>query len=75
MARSHHKRKHKHFQPPAHPEKTKKRGGATSVMTVAGAIVGFAIAYFASQSNVIVIILGTIVGGLIGYWIGRNIDK
>lgn len=73
MARSHHRRKHKNFQPPPHTRKTK--GGAASMFTVVGAVVGLAITYFANRENIILIIAGLLAGGLIGYYIGRKFDK
>lgn len=74
MARPHHRRKHKHFQPPPHERKATK-GGAASVMAVFGAILGLAITYFAVQASTVWIIAGLIAGGLLGYFIGRNMDK
>jgi 4-hydroxybenzoate polyprenyltransferase len=73
MARSHHRKKHKHFQPPPHEKKTKS--GAASLMAIVGAVVGLAIMYFANQENIILMAVGLVAGGLIGYIVGRSIDK
>lgn len=73
MARSHHRKKHKHFQPPPHERKTK--GGAASLMGIVGAVVGLAIMYFANEENIVLMAVGLVAGGLIGYVIGRSIDK
>ena len=73
MARSHHRRKHKNFQPPPHTHKEK--AGATSLFTIIGAVVGLAIAFFANRESIILIIAGLLAGGLIGYYIGRKLDR
>ena len=43
MARSHHRRKHKQWQPPPHERKPKK--GAASMFAVVGAVVGLGITF------------------------------
>lgn len=73
MARSHHRKKHKHFQPPPHERKAK--GGAASLLAIVGAVVGIAIMYFASPENILLMAAGLIAGTLTGYIIGRGIDK
>ena len=73
MARSHHRRKHKHFQPPPHTKKTKS--GATSLLAIVGAVVGIATMYFANSENIILMVAGLLVGGLLGLLIGRRIDR
>lgn len=75
MARSHHRRKHKHFQPPPHTGTHKQKGRASTVIAVAGAVVAFVITYSATEGNIIWVIAITITGALLGYLIGRNIDK
>lgn len=76
MARSHHRRKHKHFQPPPHTNgHSKKKGKASTVLAIAGAVVAFVISYSATEGNLIWVIAITIIGALLGYWIGHNIDK
>ena len=73
MARSHHRRKHKQWQPPPHERKPKK--GAASMFAVVGAVVGLGITFFASNRNVIITIIGLLVGGLVGYYFGKNFDE
>lgn len=72
MARSHHRKKHKHFQPPPHARKAK--GGAASLLAIVGAVAGLAIAFFADQENIVLWITGLVIGALLGYFIGRRID-
>jgi uncharacterized membrane protein YfcA len=73
MARSHHRKKHKHFQPP--PHERKKQGGASSLMAIVGAVVGLAVMYFANQENIILMLVGLVAGAFVGYIIGRSIDR
>ncbi len=75
MARSHHRRKHKHFQPPPHTGPHKQKGKASTVIAIAGAVVAFVIGYSATEGNIIWVIAITIIGALLGYLIGRSIDK
>lgn len=76
MARSHHRKKHKHFQPPPHTTgHTKQKGKASTILAIAGAVVAFVISYSATEGNIIWVIAITIIGALLGYWIGNNIDK
>ncbi|MCZ2460503.1 MAG: hypothetical protein LC128_12865 [Chitinophagales bacterium] len=76
MARSHHRKRHKHFQPPAHTGNySKKKGRGATVIAVAGAVVAFAISYFATEGNWIWVAVITIIGATIGYFIGNNLDK
>ena len=74
MARPHHRKKHKHFQPPPH-ERKKSKGGAASIFAIFGALVGLALAYFGTQGEMLWLIVGLGGGLLIGWLIGRNIDK
>jgi F0F1-type ATP synthase assembly protein I len=80
MARSHHRKKHKsHLKQFKSSHDTsvgnpKNRARAVSVFTVAGAITGLAIGYFATQGVALWLIVGLLVGGAAGYLIGRRID-
>ena len=75
MANPHHRKKHKHFQPPPHTNQGKKGGGAKSIMAVAGAVIGLIISWSASEGSIIWIITGLAAGAIIGYYIGRSIDN
>jgi fatty acid desaturase len=75
MARSHHRKKHKHFQPPPHtgPQKVKKN--AATIFAIAGAVISLIISYSATTGNWVWVIAVTITGSLTGYLIGRSIDR
>lgn len=80
MARSHHRKKHKqHLQNFRQSQEnaaiTNKQGKAAGVFAVAGIVLGIAIAYFAGPGNYIWLAVGSVIGGLGGYLIGRKIDK
>jgi len=81
MARSHHRKKHKqHLQQFKHSQETvadapKSKSSATWVFGIAGAILGFAVSYFASSGVLLWLAAGLIAGGTAGYFIGRKIDN
>jgi outer membrane lipoprotein SlyB len=79
MARSHHRKKHKqHLQQFKHSRDintSKAKGKAAGVFTFGGAVVGLATGFFASNGQILWIIVGTIAGGLTGYLIGRKMDR
>ncbi len=79
MARSHHRKKHKEhlkqFKQSHDTASPKVKSKATNVFSFFGAIIGLVIAYFASDVNLIWIIVGTAIGGLAGYFAGRSIDR
>ncbi len=80
MARSHHRKKHKqHLQQFKHSQDIaadtrKSKSSATWVFGIAGAILGFAVSYFASGA-LIWVAAGLIAGCMAGYLIGRKIDS
>jgi hypothetical protein len=78
MARSHHRKKHKqHVQQFKHKgdfAATKARGKASYTFLIIGVIVGFLIGYFASNGLVGWMGIGSIAGGVLGYFIGGRID-
>jgi membrane associated rhomboid family serine protease len=81
MARSHHRKKHKqHVKQFKHSYETvtdspKSRSKAVWVFGIAGALVGFAVGYFASIGSIIWSAAGLIAGAIAGYYIGQRIDK
>ena len=80
MARSHHRKNHKqHLQEFKHKQEnaaiTNKKGKASGTFSVAGMVLGLAIAYFASTGGYLWMGIGLVVGGLAGYLLGRRIDK
>ena len=80
MARSHHRKKHKqHLQQFKHSQevvadKPKSKSSATWVFGIAGAILGFAVSYFASGA-IVWVAAGLITGTAAGYFIGKKIDS
>ena len=81
MARSHHRKKHKqHLQQFKHSQDTVKdtpkgKTSATWVFGIAGAILGFAVGFFASSGDLLWIAVGLVAGSVAGYLIGRKIDS
>lgn len=76
MPTSRHRKKHKQqTHQHANTVYTKRRGSAASVLAIAGAIVGLAVTYLASNANWIWVIVITIIGACIGYSIGKTLDK
>jgi hypothetical protein len=78
MARSHHRKKHK-----AHLQQFKHRGDTgtgkaaskgSNVFAVGGAVFGFAICYMAFSGSIIGMVAGVVVGGALGYFLGKKID-
>ena len=80
MARSHHRKKHKqHLQQFKHSQETtksstKSKTSATWVFGIAGAILGFAIVFFATGSSLMWGAVGLIPGAAAGYLIGKKIE-
>lgn len=81
MARPHHRKKHREhlrqFQQRAASKtgESKEKAKASTVFAVTGAVVGIAVLYFATQGNFIWAIGGGVVGALVGYLIGKSVDK
>lgn len=79
MARPHHRKKHKEhlrqFQQSRGSFKKDAKGKATNIFAIVGAIVGLAITYFATQGDLVWVIIGLVVGAAAGYIIGINIDR
>ena len=75
MARSHHRRKHKHFQPPAHTTSQKTKKNASTIFAIVGGVIALIIVYSIAQDSLAMIIAGTLVGAGIGYLIGRSVDR
>lgn len=76
MPTSRHRKKHKQqAHQHANPVYTKRRGSAASVLAIAGAIVGLAVTYLASNANWIWVTVITVIGACIGYLVGKKLDK
>ena len=55
--------------------KSEKNRSAVGVAVVFCALIGLGIAYFAAGSSIIWLIVGVILGGVGGYFFGRQLDK
>lgn len=81
MANPHHRKKHKahlrQFQQRAasNTGESKAKAKASSVFAVGAAVAGLAIFYFATQGDFIWALAGGLGCGLIGYLIGKNVDR
>jgi len=81
MANPHHRKKHKahlkQFQNRAisGTGESKEKASASSVFAIIGAVVGIAILYFATQGDFLWALGGGVVGGLVGFLIGKGVDK
>ena len=63
---------HDYRKPSSIPGKQRTKGRFT--VAILFAVFGLAIGFFAAGENIIVLILATAVGGLIGYLIGKNME-
>ncbi len=81
MARPHHRKGHrehlKQFQQRAasNTGESKEKAKGSSVFAIAGAVVGLAVLYFATQGDIVWALGGAIIGAAIGYLIGKSIDR
>jgi len=78
MARSHHRKKHKEhlrqFKHKGEMTTAKPKSKATGIFTVAGAIIGLAVSYFATEASYLWMAIGTVAGVVAGYFIGHRVD-
>ena len=78
MANPHHRKKHKEqlrlFQKNRTTTESTAKGKAANIFAIVGAVIGLAIAYFAS-GNLIWVAVGALAGGFGGYFTGKNIDN
>lgn len=81
MANPHHRKKHKahlkQFQKRAAitTGESKEKAKASTVFAITGAVVGIGVLYFATQGDLIWALGGGVVGGAVGYLMGRSVDK
>jgi len=70
------RRKHHHHSTPKHIDiPSSQRTKGRIIWAILFAVFGFALAFFAAGDNWIVLIIITIIGGLIGYAIGKNMEQ
>ena len=53
----------------------KQKTKASGICAVAGAIIGLAVSYFATDASYLWMSVGTVAGGVAGYFIGRKLDE
>ncbi len=79
MANPHHRKKHKQhlrqYLKSRESYSSGVKGKGTNVFAIVGAVIGLAIAYFASEPSLIWVLVGTIAGGGLGYLAGKAIDN
>lgn len=79
MARPHHRKKHKEhlrqFQHRGDMKTIDAKSHGSSVFAIVGAVVGLAVLYFATQSNIVWALVGAAGGGVAGYLLGKSIDR
>ena len=72
--RKHHQ--HVHPQPgPSHISHSKVKRSAAFVVAVVAAILGLAVAYFTQGADFLWMFTGVVAGAIIGYLVGRSMDK
>ncbi len=79
MARTHHRRKHKqHLEQFKHRQDASAsapRSKATSVFAVMGFVAGLFISYFIFDGAWLPIAAISIIAGVAGYYLGKNVDR
>jgi hypothetical protein len=79
MARSHHRKKHKaHLRKFKHSHdvsSSKATGKAAGVFTFGGIVVGLATGFFASNANILWVIVGAALGAIAGFFLGKKLDS
>ena len=70
--RKHHHDQHHH---PAGPKKENKTRSAVMVAIIFFALLGMGIAFFATDSSILWMLLGALMGGVGGYFFGKQIDR
>ena len=70
-------RKHHHdpFQPHTPVVKKGKTRSAVTVAVIFFALLGMGIAFFATGSSILWILIGAVAGGVAGYFFGKQIDR
>jgi membrane associated rhomboid family serine protease len=64
---------HQHHEPSAVPAKQRTKG--RTIWAILFAVFGFGIAFFAAGDNPVVLIIAALVGAVVGYVIGKNMEQ
>jgi uncharacterized membrane protein YfcA len=78
MPRSKQRKQHHHYQPPANAIRSKKNRSAVSASIVLVALAGMGIAWFAagdSDAWLLWLTAGALIGSILGYYFGKQIDR
>lgn len=73
MARSRKRPGHQYHKPADIPAKQRTKGRI--VWSILFAVFGLAIAFFASDKNYIALAVGGVIGALLGYVVGKNMER
>ena len=71
----HHHHNHQHHPVSTIHREAKLKRSAAFVVAILTAILGLAVAYFTQGPDIFWLVSGTAAGAIIGYFVGRNMDK
>jgi uncharacterized protein HemX len=75
MPRSKKRKNHHDYRPPANAVKSKKNKSAVLVSVIFFGLIGIGIAFFAFGSAALWLLAGAVLGGIGGYFFGKQIDR
>ncbi len=76
MPQSRNRPKHSQHHPlPNHTNRPQAKRSAAVVIAVLGAIMGLSVAYFTQGAEVFWLIAGPLAGAVLGFIVGRGMDK
>jgi uncharacterized membrane protein YfcA len=74
-SRNRHKHHHHHQPVSPHHTRTKVKRSSAFVVAVITATLGLAVTYFTRGDDVYSLVIGAASGAIIGYFVGRSMDK
>ena len=75
MPRSKKRKNHHDYRPPANAVKSKKNKSAVLISVIFFGLIGIGIAFFAFGSALLWLLAGAVLGGIGGYFFGKQIDR